>query len=239
MTNNYATFKEDIQKQAALAADLAKTPSTDRQVKNLRLGARGFIQLVEEIKEIAELENTTLQEAIKVGLSGASDLIALAKWRAVNARWFTTVNALQLYWDGVGNKKGNHVFPGLDINGNYRAVIQEHSFPFNVTRDMLITEMLESDMTISEVVYFLQTHIVITTITAQEDKMIEDEGFMSSIPDPSNLFSRYSTVGLDILPLKLWEGDQEAKDYLPASAQKAQKNGLTFDQWVETVTETL
>lgn len=233
-------YKAEVEKQAAIAAELAKTPSANRQVKNLRLGAKGFIQMVEEIKEIASLEGVTTEEAIKIGLAGGGQILDLAKWRGVNARWFTTVDALRLYWDGDGNKKGDKVFPGQDINGNYRAVIQEHSLPFNVTRDMLITTMMmKKDMTISEVVYFLQTHTVITCITAEEDKKIESEGFMASIPDPSNLFSRYSAVGLEVIPLKIWEGDKEANAYLPTSAKKAQKKGLTFEEWVETVVEIL
>jgi len=239
LLNQDQVYKAEVEKQAAIAAELAKTPSTDRQVKNLRLGAKGFIQMVEEIKEIAALEGVTIEEAIKIGLAGGGQILDLAKWRGINARWFTTMDALRLYWDGDGNKKGDKVFPGQDINGNYRAVIQEHSLPFNVTRDMLIAKMVKKDMTISEVVYFLQSHTIIATITAEEDKRIESEGFMASIPDPSNIFSRYSAVGLEIFPLKIWEGDKEANAYLPASAKKAQKKGLTFEEWVETIIEIL
>lgn len=144
------------------------------------------------------------------------------KFGFVNRQHFASVQALETLWD-QGNVKAT---------GHRCVFTPEHPYPTACLRKRVISGF-KGDESIGHLMKFILGRNVICFLSFEEEQGISKE-WNDRMPDESNLWSRYELVDQKVYPIS-FRATTSSKERLLAEKEKAQKNGITKTQWMDSL----
>ena len=161
------------------------------------------------------------------------ELVDAPKWNLINTQYFATKGGLRVIWDQNHKSKAHAVFEGgiKRWKTNPKALCFEHVYP---TSRMMERTYLKSFRNLKQLVYYVSQRSILSYTAADEDVRLSP----SEMSNTANFFCRYDDIGLTTYALAA-EWSKFNRDSVPTKlakhALKAKKDGLTFEQWAESV----
>lgn len=246
---DFETYKAEFgQRRQDLMADAAygmarkldaPIEEMDQDTATQLIAGERAVALTDNFARVAHLpEKHPARKAFKT-----KEFFVDIKWTGCNPLLFITPETLKLIWEGDNPRCKafkNPRFADLDkINAARNTVIPEHIYPTSQLKNSLFGKRFHNAR---EIMGHIARRNIISLTSYREDAKLEVL-YKDSLPERSNPFSRYDTVKVKLFPLQSrftgsnGRHDTALDSLLPSEAASAKENGLTFEEWVASVTQ--
>jgi hypothetical protein len=203
------------------------------------LAANRALTTMTEVKEYDEL-GTSAGKTSADKMMQSKEFFDDVKWNMQPEVTLVTPGTLDMAWDGVKlNANYSTQFPGDKSAkfGQSRAGVAEHPFPSHSMKDGL-REMKPTSA--RQVMDFAMRRNMLSITSAPEDAKFTSLGLKSSVPNKSDLMSRYTTAKTKtfVLDQRVSGKQKDTQTALMASAKNAKARGVSKNEWIGSIVRT-
>lgn len=188
----------------------------------LRNSVYGALGAMRNIKEYMEA-GLSKEDATVMAIRGSGESLRGLKYEVINSQPFTTESGMRAIWDKA--------------NGGKTDFVWEHTVP---TKEMVngLFRKFDGSSSPKDIAEYILRHNVIAVVSKSEDNKLNSAGLRQKSPDDieKNPFARYDQTDLKVIAVKpLPKYRQNPAAVLSITAKAAIKQGLTYEQWADSV----